>query len=367
MTHLHAILAIILRNLRIAGRRPDLLIQTMAVPVVVLGLASVIFGAKDAWPIAVIDESRTSSSQAVISAIDDTSGATGPYFDTITHDSDQAEAMLRDGRLQLIITIPSNFTTTHEIHTQTYNINTDAMKNVRLRLDTAANLHDQIIEPHGVTAAFDKAKPNDVTRAAFMGGSAVILALLLGAALISANLYAVDTEHRTRTEIALTPLGAHHAGLGAAIAGWLLAIPASIPTLLLALAFGTQASWTDLAQTAGIVVPAGLAAAGLGVLAATWLRTHRSIQPTIILLALGSYFASGGFIPVPSLPPLARQIATWWSPSYIFEWSNPVLHGFQDAPAATSLLFVEGAVLVFLSWAMYSTGRDYAHASNRGQ
>lgn len=48
MSHLHALLAVTRRNLIVALRRPDLLIQTMAVPVVVLGLASIIFGATDA-------------------------------------------------------------------------------------------------------------------------------------------------------------------------------------------------------------------------------------------------------------------------------------------------------------------------------
>lgn len=367
MTRINALLALVLRDLRIASRRIDLLIQTMAVPVVVLGLASIIFGASDAWPIAVIDKANTPESQAVVHAIDDSRGATGPYFETITTDANTATALLQEGRLHLVVTIPADFETSHTIQTQTYNINTDAMKNVRLRLDVAANLHDQ---PHGlnaVTAELDKAKPHDVTRTAFMGGSAVILALLLGAALISANLYAVDAEHRTRKELALTPLGISQAGLGAAIAGTILAIPAALPTLALALAFGTRTTFDNLLQASLIVLPAMLAAAGLGVLAATALKTHRAIQPTLILLALGSYFASGGFIPVPSLPPLARTIATWWPPSYIFEWTNPVLHGFQGNPTGTAIAITVTAATATLVWAMVATYQDHLKAHVQGQ
>lgn len=75
--------------------------------------------------------------------------------------------------------------------------------------------------------------PQDVPRTAFMSGSAVILAFLLGCALITANLYALETEYRTTTEISLTPVGSHLAGLGAAVAGWLLALATTLPTVAL--------------------------------------------------------------------------------------------------------------------------------------
>ncbi|WDH78175.1 ABC transporter permease [Microbacterium esteraromaticum] len=367
MTQLNALFALIGRNLRLARRRIDLLIQTMAVPVVVLGLASIIFGASDAWPIAVIDESESADSRSLIRTLDDTHGATGPYFDTITTDADVAEGMLRDGRLHAIVTIPPDFAETQRILTSTYNINTDAMKNVRLRLTTTANLYDDLSHLTGVSASTIKEQRTDVTRTAFMGGSAVILALLLGAALISANLYAVETEHRTRKEIALTPVGTHLAAAGAAIAGWMLSLVAAIPTVLLALAFGTRIAPFDLMQAALIVVPAGVACAGLGVLAAVGLHTHRLIQPVMIMLALGSYFASGGFIPVSGLPPLARTVAEWWPPTYVFEWANPVLHGFAAGPSALSIAAVLTAAAVTVGAAMWAARQDYRRSYAQGQ
>lgn len=367
MSHLHALLAVTRRNLIVALRRPDLLIQTMAVPVVVLGLASIIFGATDAWPIAVIDNSRSPQSQTLIQALDDTRGATGPYVRTITTDPAQAGQLLTQGRLHLVVTIPADYVGTHQIDTQTFNINTDAMKNVRLRLTTTANLNDRLNAVPGVRGLIEKAKPVDVTRTGFMGGSAVVLALLLGAALISANLYALDTEHRTRKEMALTPVGTQHAAGGAALAGSALSLLTVIPTAALALAFGTRATLPNIAETAMIVAPAMLAAAGLGVLVAIGLRTHRLIQPTIILTALGSYFASGGFIPVPALPPLARDVATWWPVSYVFEWANPVLHDFADHPTLPALLAPTAALAISAAAALYAGRRDYRSHPANGQ
>jgi ABC-2 type transport system permease protein len=367
MTHLRALLAVTARNLKIALRRPDLLIQTMAVPVVVLGLAAIIFGASDAWPIAVIDQSRSPESRTLTRALAETRGATGPYFRTYTTNEDEAERLLSQGRLHLVVAIPPDFATTKEIQTRTYNINTDAMKNVRLRLSTMANLDDRLSGVAGVTGRIDKVSPVDVTRTAFMGGSAVIIALLLGAALISANLYAVDTEHRTRTEMALTPVGTQHAASGAALAGSLLSVLTAVPTLALALAFGTRATAANITQAGLVVLPAALAAAGLGVLTAISLRTHRLIQPTIILLVLGSYFASGGFVPVASLPPVARELATWWPVSYVFEWSNPVLHDIAAGPSSMALTAPAVAVVVALASALIAARRDHLGARSHGQ
>lgn len=135
---------------------------------------------------------------------------------------------------------------------------------------------------------------------------------------------------------------------------------------LLALAFGTRATPANMVQTAAIVAPAVLAAA-LGVLAAISLRTHRLIQPTILLTALGSYFASGGFIPVPALPPLAREVAAWWPASYVFEWANPVLHGFATHPSLPSIAAPTGALLISRPAALIASQHDYRTRPANGQ
>ncbi|UFU04883.1 ABC transporter permease [Ruania halotolerans] len=367
MTALRALAAMTTRNLRIARRRPELLVQTMALPVVVLVLASLIFGASDSWPIAVVDEAETAQSRQLTHTIDETQGPTGHYFRVVETDATAAATQLLDGRLHMTITIPPDFDTTGVVEVATYNINTDAMKNVRLRVTTMANLFDSAAHADQITAIIDRAKPVDVPRTAFMGGSAVILALLLGAALISANLYAVDSEHRTEKEIALTPLGSYIAGLGAAAAGWILAFVATVPTVLVALAFGARAEPDDVFRATMIVLPATAAAAGVGVLVAVGLRTHRVIQPALILVALGSYFASGGFISVSALPPLARAINAWWPPVYVFEWSNPVLHGFTSSPALGAVASLCGATVLAVALAALAAQRASRRKVSHGQ
>ena len=366
LVQLRGVGALVGRNLRIARRRPDLLVQAMAVPVVVVGLATVIFGASDAWPVAVVDRAGSPASQRVVAAIEDVRGATGPYFRVVETDADRAERLVDEGRLHLVVTIPADVETTRAIETTTFNINTDAMKNVRLRLSAAANAVDAQADTD-VHAVIDKVKAQDVTRTAFMGASAVLLALLLGAALISANVYAVEVEHRTAKELALSPLGPHAAGVGAALTGWTLAWVTALPTALVALALGARVDPRQVLLAGLVVAPAVLAAAGVGVWVAARLRVHRAIQPTIILVAIGSYFASGGFVPVPGLPPLARALATWWPPAYVFEWANPVLHGFRDMPSTGALLAVGAGAVLGVVLAAGAARRDLGRRHAQGQ
>lgn len=367
MATLHALLAVIRRNLAIATRRKDLIVQAVAVPIVVLTLASIIFGASDAWPIAVIDKDNTTASRQLVTALNDTKGARGPYYRIIETDPSRARKDLTDGRIQLAIEIPRGFERDRTLHTSTYNINTDTMKNVRLRLVTTANLYDERVGLAQIHVTFAKAKPVDVSRTAFMGGSAIILALLLGCALIAANLFAMEQEIRTTKEIILSPLGAPIASVGAALAACALSLITAIPTGIMALLFGFRSGPLELARGAVIVLPAMLAAAGVGVQTAQGLRTHRAIQPVIILLALGTYFAAGGFTPVPGLPPIARGFSSVWPPSFVFEWANPLLHGFTTELPWTRLLALTIAAAVGLAVASWSGRREILRPAHGGQ
>ena len=367
MPAIHALLAVTTRNLKIGLRSPDLIIQSMLVPLVVLTLASIIFGASDAWPIAVTDRSQTPASRQLIQALKDTRGATGPYFRIVEHQPERAETLVRQGRLQLALTVPADFDQRRTIETFTYNINTDTMKNVRLRLVNTANIYDDRQGAQQVHLMMTKARPVDVTRNAFMGGGAVMLALMLGSTLIAANLFALDEEGRTTKEIVLSPLGAPLAALGAALAAFPLACLITLPTALLAYSFGLRVGLVPLLRGAVIILPAMLALSGLGVLAAQLLRTHRAIQPVVILTALGTYFAAGGFISVPALPPAARAFAAVWPPSYVFEWANPLIHQFSATLPLERLGWLAGAALLGLLAAYRAGQREIRHASRGGQ
>ncbi|QBI18812.1 ABC transporter permease [Egibacter rhizosphaerae] len=347
MTVLRAVLAAHRRNLRLARRDPTLLLQAAVVPLVVLGLCAVIFGGGgDDWPVAVTDHADTERSRALVAAIEDSRSGISPYFDIVQTNPQRAAEQLDEGRLQLHVEIPADFDATRAIDVATYNINSDAMKNARLRLTNALNAYDADTGQLPVVVDLDRTAPADVPRTAFIAGSAVLLALAFGAALLAANLFAVDAEARTSKEIVLSPLGPAWAGVAAALSGITLAPLSALPTLLAATtAFGLSPAPDDAVRAGALLPPILLAAAGTGVAVAGLLRRHRALQPVIILAGIASFFAAGGLVGVADLPPAARAFAAVWPPSRVFEWLNPVMHGFT-APIPPTQWAAGGAAAV---------------------
>ena len=50
-----------------------------------------------------------------------------------------------------------------------------------------------------------------------------------------------------------------------------------------------------------------------------WLRDYRPVQPLLMITFAGSFFASGGFSSVATLPRNVQVFDRFWPPSYIFE------------------------------------------------
>lgn len=369
MNTARAIAAITARNLTLLRRRPDLLAQSVLVPLVVLTLCALIFGAGgDDWPVAVVDKSQTAKSAAVIKSIEQTESRITPYFRIIETDDAKADEMIASGRLQLKIEVPENFEQSNQLSISTYNINSDATKNLRLRVDDALNAYDHSSGRMPLTVDLQTVKPDDVPRTEFIAGSVLLLALFFGAALLAANLFAVEVEQRTTKEILMSPVGPAGAAVGAMIAGTLAAFVTALPSYLTAwLAFGLTPEPAALLLVLLFMLPLMFACAALGVVLAHLLRVHRSIQPLVILTGIATFFAAGGFVSVPGLPPIARTFAEFWPFSRIFEWNNPVLYQFAGHFSARQWSWAVAAAVLGLLAAAYAGRREILIPQRGGQ
>lgn len=319
------------RNAKLLVRQRTLVVQPVAVPLVVLVLSALILGSwGDAWPVALVDRSNSPEGMEMIESIKESRSNISPYFRIIETEPAQAQSMVKAGRLQLLIEVPEDFARSKTLRVRTFNINSDATKNVRLRLDHAVNRYAAENSNLIVRQQLLTERPEDVPRSAFLGGSAFLLALFFGATLIAANLFAFERENNTRKEALLTPLHpALAAGIGIIITSVVAATATSMPTLLTAWwLFGLRPDPVRLASVCALMLPVMMGFAGLGVFLGQLLGYYRSIQPIVILTAITTFFVGGGFVGVAFLPPAARLIAEIWPFSRIFEWFNPVLHGF---------------------------------------
>lgn len=345
----YAIIAVYKRNVKLLRWQKQLLVTPFILPIVVLILVSTIMGGSDSWSIGLTDKSDTDDSHALIDSFESIHSELEPYFDVVETHPEKAQKAVEDGRLHMAITIPEDFEDTNKVYTDTYNINTDMMKNVKLRLEHGLLKEMVSRDDLQVKTKLKTEKPFAVPRSDFFAGSAFLLSLMLSATIVAANLFSFDRENRTRKEILLTPVNVHVAGYGIMLTAGTVAVLASIPTLLLGV-FAFELDLNHLTQVYLVMIPVMFMCATLGMVIAHFLKRFHIIQPIIIITFIGTFFATGGFAGVSMLPPIARSFSNFWPFSYIFEWLNPLLHGFSThlSPLQYVLLILVGLLGVLL-------------------
>lgn len=346
--------ATVAKDLRLWARDRQAMLAPMILPIVLMFIATVLFGfGGDEWNIAVVNDSDGPRAASFVQAINQSRSDISPYFNIVTTDSAEGTRLVDEGRLQLMVTIPADFDRTvaaggtPTLETRTFNINTDMMKNARLRLD-------RVLQDWGVTqgkspVTIDQItdRPHDVWRKSFIGGSASILAIMVGAALNTAIMMAREWEHDTHKEIRLAPNAQTAVIAGKLIAGIVSGAVVTAVTLTLAITlFGLRIP-TDRIPL--LIVYAGLtalASSSIGLAIGAWLKDFRAVQPVLLVTLAGSFFASGGFSSVPTLPPAARAVDSWWPVAHVFETLNNYTHMAQVPAPGLSLLEFALATLI---------------------
>ncbi|WP_193065155.1 ABC transporter permease [Oceanobacillus oncorhynchi] len=363
----HAIAAVNKRNIKLLLRQKQFLVAPFIMPIVVMILTALIMGAGgDDWPVGLVNESDSEESQEFIETLETAHSNITPYFSIMEMDYEEASTAVQDGRLQMLIRIPENFQQAETVYTETFNINTDMMKNVRLRLehsilDQLENNNELIAAPELITE-----KEEDVWRESFIAGSSVLLALMFTATITAANLFAFDIENRTQKEISLTPLNNIFGGIGTILTSILMAIVASISTMIVGMLVFRLEPQNLLTIYIGII-PALIACSILGIIIAHLLKRYRVIQPIIIVTFMATFFGAGGYNSVAGLPPIARAFSEVWGFSYIFEWFNPVLHNFSSGLNISQYVILIAVACVFIALLPIVYKRELLAKSSAGQ
>lgn len=321
--------AVVHKDLRQWARDWQALVGPMLIPLVLMLLCGILFGfGGDEWNIGLVNEGAGPHAAAFEREIRDLRGDIGPYFRVVTTDADEAGRLVAEGRLQLAVTIPEDFDERIEageipvLRTRVYNINTDMMKNARLRLTRAVQDYAAAHTPHAapVTVTQTTTRADDVRRRTFIAHSAVILAIMVGSALNAAIMVAREWEHRTVKEVRLAPRPLADLTAGTLTASVLAGCINTLVTLAVALLlFGVRLPVGRLPVLLAVAALTSVACSGVGVAIGAWLRDYRTVQPLLMITFAGSFFASGGFSSVATLPRNVQVFDRFWPPSYIFE------------------------------------------------
>ena len=341
--------AVVHKDLRQWARDWQALVGPMLIPLVLMLLCGILFGfGGDEWNIGLVNEGAGPHAAAFEREIRDLRGDIGPYFRVVTTDADEAGRLVSEGRLQLAVTIPEDFDERIEageipvlrtrvyihrerganahclpvLRTRVYNINTDMMKNARLRLTRAVQDYAAAHTPHAapVTVTQTTTRADDVRRRTFIAHSAVILAIMVGSALNAAIMVAREWEHRTVQEIRLAPRPLADLTVGTILAGVVTGMITALLALAVAVAvFGVRIPIGRLPVLLAIAGPVSVACAGVGIAIGAWLRDYRAVQPLLMITFAGSFFASGGFSSVATLPRGVQVFDRFWPIAHVFE------------------------------------------------
>jgi ABC-type polysaccharide/polyol phosphate export permease len=125
--------------------------------------------------------------------------------------------------------------------------------------------------------------------------------------------------------------------------------------------FGVRIPWERLPLLLVIGGLAAITCAGIRVAIGAWLRDYRAIQPLLLVTFAGTFFASGGFSSVATLPPAVRAFNQWWPPAYVFDGMQSV--GFMAQLPSISGLLIGESVAAVLARGIVKTCGSACHAT----
>ncbi|GJM76448.1 hypothetical protein HMSSN036_86640 [Paenibacillus macerans] len=127
--YLYTAVGMYVRNLQILSRQKQLIVAPILLPLILMFLTAVIMGAGgDQWPVGLVDEANNTESKSLVRSIEQSHSNITKYYNVVERDLEKARAKVREGRLQLLIRIPSDYAKSKDVYIETFNINSDMMK-----------------------------------------------------------------------------------------------------------------------------------------------------------------------------------------------------------------------------------------------
>lgn len=362
---------VLIKELRQWRRDPQAAAAPMVLPLVLMALSAVLFGqGGDAWPAGLANQSPGPEAEHLTRTFQAARSRLSPYFQFVSRDAQEAGRLVGEGRLHMAVVIPEDFDQKlaagdrAAIQLHTFNINTDVAKNIRLRLDHVIQQYLADKGAAGIVVDEFPTRRGEVGRGAFIAGGGVVLAILLGAVVNTALMAAREWERRTAKEIRLAPRAVAAVTAGKMTAGLIAtALNIVVTAVVATTAFGLRVPADRWGTLAGIGVLAAVAASGLGLAAGTWLKDYRTVQPVLGVLLAGSFFASGGYASIATLPAAVRGVNRFWPPSHVFEEMQGLMHGPSASLQASPWLGVGIAAATGMTLAVLAQQRANRPAS----
>lgn len=215
---LRASFALFRKDLKVSLRDPLFLIISVVVPLVFAALYALVIQVSATNPIAVARQSEGPHSDRFLQILGEMRSVDGPFFEIRTLDPQKASELYRGGEVAGLLIIPPSFDERvadgatgirrAEVELRVFNINSDATKNLQLRVDHAVRLFQREYRPRrAVEVREQSVSVRDIRITEYLGTALLMFAVIYAAMVNTGALIAREWEQRTVKPAVLSPLG----------------------------------------------------------------------------------------------------------------------------------------------------------------
>jgi ABC-2 type transport system permease protein len=228
----------------------------------------------------------------------------------------QAEALIQQGKIVAVVTIPADFDASVRQHQRVSvgvkinNLNTDFTNDIRRALPLSITSFYAKAAPSVVTITPQEndAYPQDLGYIPYLAVPILVIGLMVGGMVQAGTAAAVEWEHETMKELLLSPASRLAILLIAALGIWPVHWGELIGFTLLILALFT--AW--------------------GTLLGTWLKQRTPLATLAIGLCVPLFFLSGPFGPISYFAPIEQLVARLFPVYYAIVVLQHAFHNFTQ-------------------------------------
>ena len=249
--------------------------------------------------------------------------------------ADQANALIEQGRVVAVVTIPTDFDARIQLKqpvqvgVQINNLNTDFTNDIRRALPLAVTSFYAKAEPSVVTITPQEhdAYPRDLGYVPYLAVPILVIGLMVGGMVQAGTAAAVEWERQTAKELLLSPASRVAILLGKMLAAFLVGLvgAAVVLVVLIALMGIWPVHWGELIGFTLLILALFTA---WGTLLGTWLRRRTPLATLAIGLCVPLFFLSGPFGPISFFAPIEQVVARIFPVYYAIVVLQHAVHDF---------------------------------------
>src|SRR5215471_4084462 len=264
--------------------------------------------------------------------------------------AEQANALIQEGRIVAVVTIPADFDTRIQEHlpvqvgVKINNLNTDFTNDIRRALPLSITSFYARAEPSIVTITPQErdAYPHDLDYIPYLAVPILVIGLMVGGMVQAGTAAAVEWEKETVKELLLSPASRLAILLGKMLAAFLVGLAGAC--VVLAVLIVTMGVWpVHWGELIGFTLLILALFTAWGTLLGAWLQRRTPLATLAIGLCVPLFFLSGPFGPISFFAPIEQLVAR----SFPVYYAIVVLqHAFHDFTLNTSGTLINTLVLI---------------------